>query len=321
MSDKIDYHVDIPIPQEAGGATLGDAWRFVLKRSYIPILAAGIIGSTAAGISLLFPNIYTSSAKVVPTDYLYSLNPEKNTNSSIGGRLLGLAGGGTKLPDPVDLILEVAKSRDFIVSFVNKHGLAPELFATKGWDTEAKQYEWDRSLYNPDDQSWEVSEDGKSLEPNKTEIHNKFLSQIEVTRSFENGVISMRFTHISPERSRSILTLFIKDLNEFATERQRLKSKAQLYSLEKLLESQKVPEIRDELVATTISHMRILTMLESWGDNVLEVIDRPALPDIKSGPFRALISLAAAFIGGLLGLSYLLIKYRVGLSPNEQQPH
>lgn len=273
-------------------------------------------GAGAAGISLMFPDQYVSAAALAPSEYIYNLSADRSAASSLSGRLLGLTGGGAKLIDPVDLTIEYAKSRNFVLYFIAKHNLAPELAAASGWNPETNRLLWDQSIYTPSTKTWRTKDNGESLKPNDTEIYKTFRDRINITRSFETGVISIDFRHVSPTRAQQILNNFIADLNKYVSERQYKKSQSMALSLRKAISTEQLLDIRNELISSAIGHIRILSMYGTGQNAVLDIIDTPSKPDEKDGPFRSLICLAAAFTGGFFGVAWLLIKLRLQMVQN-----
>ncbi|MFD0848387.1 hypothetical protein [Sphingosinicella xenopeptidilytica] len=316
MNEQLrEYHVTPPDDQMLSQTSLTLAWDFLRRRLYLPIAMAAVSGVGAAGISLMFPDQYVSEAALAPSEYLYSLNADRSVSGSLGGRLLGLTGGGAKLIDPVDLTIEYAKSRDFVLYFIAKHNLAPELAAVSGWNRDTNRLIWDNSIYSLSTKTWSTKINGESHKPNETDLYRIFRERINITREFETGVILVDFRHVSPERSQKILKKFIDDLNYYVSDRQYRKSRSIANSLRKAIATEPLLSIKNELINSAIGHIRIMSMHGTSPNAAFDIIDTPSKPDEKDGPFRSLICLASAFAGGLLGLAWVLIKFRLSMMP------
>ncbi|MQF47942.1 Wzz/FepE/Etk N-terminal domain-containing protein, partial [Vibrio parahaemolyticus] len=111
-----------------------------------------VIGSVLYALS--FPNIYKADALLAPTE-----SSNGGGLSKIGGQLGGLAAlAGVNLSgvemSQAELAVQVMKSRQFVESFINRHGLLVPLMATKSWDMANNKLVVDDNIYNPTSEKW-----------------------------------------------------------------------------------------------------------------------------------------------------------------------
>jgi len=127
----------------------------VLWRHKFALMLIIFIGM-ASGAAWLYqqPDYYQSSALLAPAD------PQEasfgSNLQSLGG-LAGLAGvglSGNGLQTKTRLAIEVLQSRAFIVSFIERYDLLPELVAVKHWDPVKSELVYNSELYDPAAREW-----------------------------------------------------------------------------------------------------------------------------------------------------------------------
>ena len=131
------------------------------------------------------PNIYKSEALLAPAS-----NPERNRLSSQFGSVAALAGFNlnNNEVDKKELALKVLSSRKFISDFVQRHNIAPMLFAVEKWnETENKLY-INKKIYNENKKQWVLD----SKKPSEEEIYRAFKNILIVTEDISSDFVRQK---------------------------------------------------------------------------------------------------------------------------------
>lgn len=146
-------------------------WRF--KILFVIIIIFGLV--TGVVYSLQVPNMYKSDAILSPNNSdashgLSGLSSQFGNLASFAG--IDVGGGNNS----VLATLEMLKSRQFIISFIQRHELKPLLLAVKNVSKQKKSYaiEFDGDVF--DGEKWLIDKDSnESFEPSDLEAFNEFI--------------------------------------------------------------------------------------------------------------------------------------------------
>ncbi|MES1982927.1 MAG: Wzz/FepE/Etk N-terminal domain-containing protein [Pseudomonadota bacterium] len=283
------------VPQEDDISLLDIA--ITLAKHKIMIIGLTFVAAfSAVGYSLLLPNIYTATAKILPPQSSQSSSVNSIMLAQLGG-LAGAAGSALGLKDPNALYIAMMKSRNIGEKIVQRFGLQ-------------KVYE-KRTM-------------------------TETLRVLEVTTmiaSGKDGVISVGVDDEDPVRAASIANAYIEELNKlmqtFAlTEagQRRQFFETQVKSVkDKLTDAE---TIVDRTPNTSLHYMEALRNLkfqeaiyevlskqfavakldEAKDSPLIQVLDKALPPERKSKPKRALIVMLAALVALFIGVIWALFK-------------
>lgn len=260
--------------------------------------------------SLSLPNVYRSTSVLIPTD--------DNSSGGLGamlGQLGGLASmaglniGGGDAKSKFQLV-ELIRSRDFILSFIDKYDLKIVLFAAKGWDREANALIYDPAIYDIEKKLWvrEV-EPHQTKEPSDDESYEKFRDVFKVVLDKKKSLFTLTMDSYSPFMAKEWLTLYINDFNNFMKEKDIKASTDNLDFLNNYIKELPYNDLRVALFTLIEEQLKVLMLTKSKNNYALEVIQSAFVPDNKDSPKRAVICIAGTFLGGLLAAFISIFLY------------
>ncbi|ERL46902.1 glutamine transport system ATP-binding protein [Candidatus Micropelagos thuwalensis] len=263
----------------------------------------------AAFISIIYaitlPNFFQAEALVAPAE-----DGKGGGMSGIAGQFGGLASlAGVALPDDginkASLGLEVLKSRKFIREFVERHKIAPQLLAVQRWDAGTRKLELNSSLYDVKTKTW-VNE---SYTPSNEQIYSAFMYALVIEEDTATDFIRIGFKHESPDIAAEWTGLVIKDLNNAIREQEIKEAESSIAYLRQQIDQTPLTELRKlffNLIQSQTETMMLANVREEY---VFKTIDPATVPESKSEPSRAIISLMGAFLGLFFAISYFVIDY------------
>jgi len=272
----------------------------ILKSNTKPLYISVLLFTFLAAFSSFFiPNQYTSSALLTATEQLDSA-------SSRSSGFSGLASfAGVDIPQSaaeknIDLGLEILKSRSFKINLIKKYQLEPILFASKKWD--GNKLIIDGSIYDKTNNQW--IEDT----PTDEELVKIFTNMISIEVDKKTGFITLKVTHISPNFSKEITELLIKELNTFQKQYDLKRAdKALNYLYQQSVQTSIVnlKNIFNNLIESQLKKKMLADISEEY---FLTTIDAAVVPLKHSFPNRAIIILFGSMLGFLIGLTFVIFK-------------
>lgn len=280
-----------------------------------------IIGITfifaVAGVAyaLSQPNVYTASALLAPA--------QGEGGNRMSGQLAGLAslagvnlgGGGA---NKTVIAKEVVRSRAFLTDFIRRHDLAVPLMAVEGWNMDREQWVINRELYNPETRTWATDDDGKSLEPTDWDLVKEFRERLSVSENRDNGMVTISLTTLSPVASKEWLENLIRDLNDHMRDQDVAEAEASIQYLEGKLRETNIAGMQQVFYQLIESETRTIMLANAQREYVFKTIDPAVVPQEKSGPKRALISVVATMLGGMLGVFVVFVLAFIRSGKTEQ---
>jgi tyrosine-protein kinase Etk/Wzc len=250
----------------------------------------------ALGISLLLPNIYTATAKILP--------PQQGQSSASallsqlgGGALGGLAGGALGIKNPNDLYLAMLKSRNITEKIAQRFELQ-------------KAYE------------------AKTLTDTL-----KTLEQVSAIAAGKDGVITVDVDDKDPGRAAAMANAYIEELNKLmqtfaltdAAQRRQFFETQMKPAKDKLTDAEitldRTPNtslkymdaIRDlkyqeGLYDILAKQFEMAKLDEAKDSPLIQVLDKAVAPEKKSKPKRSLIVLLSTLVAGFIGVLWAFIK-------------
>ena len=258
----------------------------------------------AVGVTLLMPNVYTGTARILPPQ-----QGQSSASALLGqlGGLAGLAGGAMGIKNPADIYLAMFKSRTLMEKIANRFGL--------------------RQLY----EAKTLTDTLKELEKNSTFTAGK------------DGVITVEISDHDPKRAADMANAFVEELanmmQNFALtdasqkraffEQQMKQAKDKLTDAEIHLDKtpntslQYMDAVRSvkyqEAVWEILAKQFEMAKLDEAKDfPLIQVLDHATLPEKKSKPKRSVIVLLATLAAFFLAVLWAFV--RESLLRAKQQP-
>ncbi|KFZ36869.1 lipopolysaccharide biosynthesis protein [Shewanella mangrovi] len=264
----------------------------------------------AVGLALWMPNIYKSEATLAPAE-----ESQGGGLSALAGQFGGLASlAGVNLgkgnTDKTGLAIEVLKSRKFTSDFIANHRILPVLMAVKKWDSSSNKISFDSDIYNSEENTWvrEVKPP-KAPEPSMQEAYKEFSKILSVSEDKDSGLVTIAVEHKSPYVAKQWVEWLINDINQVMKERDVEEAKRSTVYLEKQIEQTNVADIRSVLYKLVEEQAKTIMFAEVRNEYIFKTIDPAVVPEEKFKPKRALICVLGTFLGGMLAVFIVLVRY------------
>jgi uncharacterized protein involved in exopolysaccharide biosynthesis len=279
----------------------------VLAKNKKMILGVTLAGALLSiGISLLLPNIYTATTRILP--------PQNSKSSSINsvmldqlGGLAGGMGGALGLKDPNALYIAMMKSRTITEKIVQRFNLKAV------YDTET------------------LNETIKVLDKQST------------ISSGKDGIISVEIDDKDPQRVADIANAYVDELNNLMKtlalteasqrrqffETQMKPAKDRLTNAEiamdrtpntslQYLSTLRNLKFEESIYQVLVKQYEVAKLDEAKNAPLIQIMDKAIVPERKSKPKRSLIVILATLVAFFLAVIWAFI--RESLSRAQQQP-
>ena len=131
---------------------------------------------------------------------------------------------------------------------------------------------------------------------------------VSVSKS-KSGFITISVTHESPEFAYTFLSLIINELNTLSRKKDLIESEDSLGYLYSELAKTKQIEIKDSINKLILSELRRQMFAEVRTNYLINPLDKPFLPELKSSPNRAKICISGTILGFFIGILIALVRY------------
>lgn len=269
------------------------------------------ITAVAAFISVIYalsqPNIYQAEALIAPAD-----DKGGGGMSKLAGQFGGLASlAGVSLSDKgvnkSELGLEVLKSRKFVREFVERHKLTPQLMAVDYWDPEKRELVMNADIYDKKSKTWL----DKTVVPSNEELYKAYNSILILEKDIASEFVRIGFKHKSPDIAAEWTGLVVQDLNDALRRQDINEAESSIAYLRQQAASTPIADLRNlfyELIQSQTETMMLANVRKEY---VFKTIDPATVPEQKSKPSRAFISVLGTSLGGLLALIYVLGRHYI----------
>ena len=262
--------------------------------------------------SIYLPNTYKSYALVAPVKK--SETPQISSSLSGLGSVLGMGNissvlGGSVVNDK-DIAISTLKSRSFFEDILDDE-LMINLFATKSYDRSLKKSIIDPKIYDSESNTWTREESGPyfSKVPTREEAFIEFHKNYKIVENKRNFLVEITYESKNPEISKRILIKTIDMLNTYLKEKDRKEALDSIAFLKKQVESERIVEIQNSLNMLITQNIQKAMFAEIRKDYAYEYITYPVVPELKSGPSRAIICVIGFFGFSLLIFTIFTIRF------------
>lgn len=254
------------------------------------------------------PNIYKAHAVLAPAE-----SGSSNSMSKLAAQYGGIASlAGVNLGageiSTTDLALQIIKSRQFINEFIEKHQLLVPLMALKEWDVENNKIVLDDEKYDAETDTWLREPKGlRGAKPTAQEAYEVFTKDhLNVSSDTKSGFHTVSISHRSPYVAQQWVSWLIEDINQILRERSIEEAENNLAYLTEQLEKTSIANMQTALYNLIEEQTKSLMLAEAQNEFAFKVVDPAVVPEVKSAPKRALISIVGTMAGGMLGVMLVL---------------
>jgi len=283
----------------------------LLKHKFFILIVTIVFAILSVFIALSLPNIYKSEAQVAP-----SSESSSSGLSALAGQFGGLASmaginlGGSDSGNKTLVALEILQSRKFISEFIINHDILPELMAAKSWEQKTGKLAFDQDIYDEVNKKWVRDVDPPlKPEPSLQEATLAFREKLGVFQNSETGMVFISVEHISPQIAQHWVSLLISDINEVMRQRDVTEAKRSTEYLTEQLKKTEIADIQSILFKMIEEQAKVIMLAEVREEYVFKTIDPAIIPELKFKPKRALVCLLITFLGGVLSVLIVLVRY------------
>ena len=269
----------------------------VLDKDKYKILIITLVFAVMSVIYALgVPNIYRSEALLLSN----SSSSESDQVSALAS-IAGLQSGNNSLDDAT-LALAIIDSRDFVKSVLAKNDLLVKVMTLEGWDSQNNKDIYSSS-YDIEKKAWI----GKA--PTDGEVYNKFVSLVDLSKNFRQGIYTISVETLSPEFSKILASTVIEEINDSVRVLRQREASENIAYLENQLSKNSVKDMKDIINQLIFEKAKNLMMAEVGKEFVFRVIDAPIIPEQKIYPVRSVICIVITLLGFFVAMSLSLMKH------------
>lgn len=263
-------------------------------------LTIGIITSLfiffAILISLMMPNIYKSSATMMPVE-------ASSTMSGMLGQYSGMASlAGISLPSETGTKAQEAIARIQSFEFFSNYFLPnislEDILAVKKWDSNSNTLIYDERDFNASSGKWiREAKPPRQIVPSAQEAYEEYIKIMSISEDKKTLFVSLSIEHKSPFVAQRWVELIINQIDKVIRNEDKQEATRSVDYLNSLASTVNYEEIKKTLSSLQEEHMKRLMMVEANENYIFKVLDSPIVPEIKSKPRRSIIVLLGAILG------------------------
>ena len=256
--------------------------------------------------TFFLPDTYTSDSLLIIADDseaggsgLASMASRYSGLASMAG--VSMSNGSTSKSDH---IIATIKSRSFFKHLASIPGIYPSLVAGDSYDWKTKKLTLNQGIYNSVKGTW--INGMPSLQGSHDEY---FLKNLVISADKKTGFIYLSFTHISPEFSLLMAQTVIEEANNIVRLQHIGESNKALAYLNDELKKTFEIGTKDSISTLIDAQLKVQMLANVRQDYIISPIDKPVLPEWKSGPTRMRIVLLSSIVGLLISAFFALYAY------------
>lgn len=195
-------------------------------------------------------------------------------------------------------------SRDFLNHLITFDGVLENLMAFQSYDQSSQTSIFDSSRYDSKLGKWQ---EGKI--PSNGQAFIAYQSILSIRSDKFTNLITIDIQHGSPIFAKEFLDLVIQEVNNLSRNRDLEKSKESLNYLYGQLRSVQQSDVRMAVTQLIEGQLKKEMMAYVSENYILQPIDSPYIPELRSYPQRAKIVVAWTLIGFLLSLIFVISRH------------
>lgn len=295
-------------------------FRVIWKGKFIIILLTALFAGLGVWYAIKLPNVYTSSVLLTKVQdgnggALSSLKSEFGGFAALAGVNLNSKPTGNS-----ELALQILKSRSFLNQFVDKYDLKAPLFAAKEWDSENNQLIFNEDAFDGQAGQWlKNPATGKSFEPSVQDVRDRLMNGIiSIEENAKQGVLVLSVSHYSPYLAKQVAEDLVAEINYNVQQIDINEASARISYLKQALSDTPIADMQRIFYQLIEQQEQKKMLAQTQSQYVFKVIDPAIVPEVKSGPRRALICIAATFLGFVLSVFGVVAFHYLIRNPKRQ---
>ena len=256
--------------------------------------------------TFFLPDTYTSDSLLIIADDseaggsgFSSMTARYSGLASIAG--VTMSNGSTSKSDH---IIATIKSRSFFKHLASIPGIYPSLVAGDSYDWKTKKLTLNQGIYNSVKGTWV-----NGMPSLQGSHYAYFLKNLVISADKKTGFIYLSFTHISPEFSLLMAQTVIEEANNIVRLQHIGESNKALAYLNDELKKTFEIGTKDSISTLIDAQLKVQMLANVRQDYIISPIDKPVLPEWKSGPTRMRIVLLSSIVGLLISAFFALYAY------------
>ncbi|MBJ12674.1 MAG: hypothetical protein CMG62_06300 [Candidatus Marinimicrobia bacterium] len=260
-------------------------------------------------------NIYRSISILKPAES-YLIQSGTGISSLVSQSPLNLLTGASEVDDKLSFSLERMKNLDFFNNLYVKDDFLVDLYAAKNWDSVTGELEYNKKIYDSNNNKWTRKVNFGSAKPSLQEAHRLFIrSNFSLSLDEQRNFVTLSIDHISPLVAAEWNQHIVNEINNEIKKYDLEKTQNELNFLQENINLSEFASIRDSMAFLMTQKINKISVIESSPNYVFEYVQRAYVPERKYGPSRALIciSITLAFFIIAVLFSSILNIYSVNL--------
>jgi LPS O-antigen subunit length determinant protein (WzzB/FepE family) len=251
--------------------------------------------------ALMLPNIYSSSALLVPSESEDSLSSQLGQFSSIASL------GGISLPPQrssrASEAIERIKSFEFFSTYFLPNIKLEDMMAVKKWDPSNNELIYDDNRFSLKTKKW------VKKKPSEQQAFITYKNALVVNQDKMTSFVKISFSHQSPEVAKEWVEIIIYNINESMRLEDISASQNYINFLNEAQQSTNVQSLREVVSRLLENQMQTLMLASSNESYIFKTIDSPIRPELKSSPNRSIICIAITLFGGIFSMLLVLFRH------------
>ena len=271
------------------------------------IIYSSLFALASVVYSLVLNNYYTSES-------VLQVNQQEGVNPNLGqfASLSSLAGlnFGLMDSDKSAQAMALIESRTFLKHLMNFENVLPSLMASESYDKDNGRLIFDENFYDSETKKWKENSVFKNDKPTYLETYKTYSKTIYV-KQLNSGFISLKVEHLSPYFAQEFLQLIIEQVNFLMRQEEIMRTERAREYLEKQLGINQLVEVNSAISYLIENNLKkeVAAKLDEF--YVLKPIEEPFVPEKKSKPYRALISILGTVLGFIFSCIFILVRNKI----------
>ena len=209
--------------QQLHSLKIADFLAICWQKLWFIVLLTGLFAAGAVWHALQIPNEYKAEVLLAPTEEqqgggLAGLANQFGSLASMAGIRISGKRGDKQLVN-----LEIFRSKQFLMGFIERHQLKVPLMAGVGWDQQSGELIIEQGIYNSSEQRWvRLVSPPKQAEPSLYEAYLVLLGRLRFDRESNAGTVKVSLEYYSPVLAQKWLTLLVADLNHYMQQNEKV---------------------------------------------------------------------------------------------------
>jgi capsule polysaccharide export protein KpsE/RkpR len=181
--------------------------------------------------------------------------------------------------------------------------------AVESWDPMTNTIIYDDEIYNEKNSEWVRGyKFPKQQIPSDQEAFLIYLDSIELIQDKETQFIKLSMSHQSPFIAKKWLDIVNHNINEVIREKDKKNAEKAIIFLNDSAKSTNIQSLKEVTSTLLETQMQTLMLAASNQAYVLEIIDPPIVPELRSSPKRALICIFGTILGMFIAIMFCLLS-------------